>query len=374
MEHLNADSRICWIGFNLVKGIGPARLRVLLDYFGDIRSAWSASVEQLEAARLPARLIEALIEVRSGEQLDRLWANIQERNISVLTWDDPAYPRRLREIDQSPPVIYYLGEILDEDQWAVAIVGTRRSSSYGRQVAKELAETLAGQGITVVSGLARGIDAVAHRAALQVGGRTIAVLGSGVDNIYPPEHRNLAQQVMVQGAIISDYPPGTPPEGPNFPPRNRIISALSQAVVVVEAGSRSGALITAAFAAEQGRSVFAVPNGIYAPQSKGANTLIHEGAQILLSPQDLLETLNLVQVNQQRTARLVLPADATEATIYELLGREPLHVDEIRAHSELPIEKISAALTLMELKGMVRQVGNMRYIAIFEPGVTYDVE
>ena len=173
-----------------------------------------------------------------------------------------------------------MGAITTEDQWAVAVVGTRRITAYGRQVAEEIARGLVQNGVTVVSGLARGVDAVAHQSALKNGGRTLAVLGSGVDNIYPPEHRKLADEINQSGAIISDYPPGTPPDSANFPPRNRIISGLAQAVIVVEAGEKSGALITAAFAAEQGRDVFAVPGYLYAPQSLGTNRLIHDGARI----------------------------------------------------------------------------------------------
>jgi DNA processing protein len=367
------DPRIYWVGFNIVKGIGPARLRALLAFFGDVESAWSASPAALEASGLSPKLVEALLQVRTGDALQRTWERIEALGITVLTWDDPAYPRRLKDIDQSPPVLYARGKLVDDDEWAVAIVGTRRFTSYGRQVATALATAMAHNGVTVVSGLARGIDAVAHLAALDAGGRTIAVLGSGVDRIYPPEHRNLAERIVENGAVLSDYSPGTAPEGINFPPRNRIISGLSQAVVVVEAGKRSGALITAAYAAEQGREVFAVPNGIYAPQSKGTNTLLGEGAQILLKPEDLLETLNLGQIAQHRTARAALPADATEARLYALLGREPLHVDDLRAQSELPIEQVSAALTVMELKGLVRQVGSMRYIAVHEPQGEYRV-
>jgi DNA processing protein len=223
----------------------------------------------------------------------------------------------------------------------------------------------------VISGLARGVDAVAHQAALKAGGRTLAVLGSGVDVIYPPEHRNLAEEIIANGCLISDYPPGTAPDAANFPPRNRIISGLSQAVVVVEAGEKSGALITAAFAAEQGRPVFAVPGPLYSPQSRGANLLLREGAQIMLDAGDILEALNLGQVETHRQARGLLPEDAVEAQLYALLGREPLHVDELRQQANLPIEKISATLTLMELKGLVRQVGSMRYVAVYEPGAAY---
>jgi DNA processing protein len=291
----------------------------------------------------------------------------------VITWEDDAYPHRLKEIDQPPPVLYLRGELHPEDEWAVAVVGTRRITPYGRQVAEEIAVTLARSGVTVISGLARGVDAVAHQAALNAGGRSLAVLGSGVDRIYPPEHRRLAEQITAQGALLSDYPPGTPPDAANFPPRNRLISGLSMAVVVIEAGKTSGALITAAFAADQGREVFAVPGNITAPHSQGTNRLIRDGARPLLDPQDLLETLELTMITEQRAARVILPADAVEACLFETLGREPLHIDEIRARTDLPIEKVTATLAMMELKGMVRQVGGMNYIALREAREEYSV-
>ncbi len=183
--------------------------------------------------------------MRGEVDLEAELERILSKDIQVLTWESKEYPRRLKEIHQPPPVIYVRGSLTLEDEWAVAIVGTRRVTAYGRQMAEELAGYLAGNGITVVSGLARGVDGLAHKAALSAGGRTIAVLGSGVDRIYPPEHRNLAEEICTHGAVISDYAPGTPPEGVNFPPRNRIISGLSLAVIVVEAGKKSGALITA---------------------------------------------------------------------------------------------------------------------------------
>jgi DNA processing protein len=201
---------------------------------------------------------------------------------------------------------------------------------------------------------------------MQHGGRTLAVLGSGLDRIYPPEHRKLAEDIALHGALISDYPPGTAPDSANFPPRNRIISGLSLAVVVVEAGNTSGALITASFAAEQGRDVLAVPGNIHAPQSVGTNRLIQQGAHPILDPQDILEVLNLTMVAEHRAARVALPADPVERRLFSLLGAEPLHVDELRHRTDLPIEMVTAALTMLELKGMVRQVGGMQYIALRE--------
>jgi DNA processing protein len=255
---------------------------------------------------------------------------------------------------------------LPDDLFAVAIVGTRRVTPYGRQITEELATYLAAHGITVISGLARGVDALAHQTALKAGGRTIGVLGSGVDKIYPPEHRALAEKMMGSGAILSDYAPGTPPDASNFPPRNRIISGLSLAVVVIEAGETSGALITAEFAAEQGREVFAVPGSILAPQSKGTNKLIQNGALPLLSVNDLMQVLDLTRMGEHKAARKIIPGDETEARLMSVLSEEALHIDEIRKQSELPIEKVSATLALMELKGMVRQVGGMNYVAVRE--------
>jgi DNA processing protein len=368
------DEKLYWIGFNLVKGIGARRMQALLNFFGNARNAWSATPEALRSAGLSPRIVETMLQVRADVSLERIWENIQNLGIQVLTWQDEKYPRLLSEVDQPPPVLYVRGQFLPDDDWAVAVVGTRRTTGYGRQVAEEVSSALGRNGITVVSGLARGIDAIAHQSTLAAGGRTLAVLGSGVDHIYPPEHRNLAEQIMGQGAILSDYPLGTPPDATNFPPRNRIISGLAHAVVVIEAGQGSGALITAAFAAEQGREVFAVPGNINAVQSKGTNLLIQQGARPLLSPQDIMETLNLNRVSQQRTARTVLPTDAVEAQLYSLLGQEPLHVDEIRALTKLPIEKVSAALAMMELKGMVRQVGGMHYVSIHEPLADYQVD
>jgi len=365
-----------WVGFNLVKGIGSARMRALLDFFGSAEPAWQATLDDLQQAGLSLRLAEGVERVRTSALLENTLEQIERAGIEVLTWDDPGYPRRLKETTQPPPLIYLRGELIEADCWAVAVVGTRRVSAYGRQVSEEIARSLAQNGIVVVSGLARGVDSIAHTTALAHSGRTLAVLGSGVDQIYPPEHNKLAERIIQSGAVISDYPPGTAPEAANFPPRNRLISGLSQAVIVVEAGEKSGALITAAFAVEQGRPVFAVPGSVYAPQSQGANRLIQSGAKIYLGIQDVLNALNFTQVKQQQQARVVLPANSAEAQLYALLGREPIHVDEILARlvsqqSDLPIEQVSAALTLMELKGLVRQVGGMRYIAVFEHGEPY---
>lgn len=365
------DDKKFWVGFNLIKGIGAVRMQGLVAHFGDLESAWKAAPSELAEAGLGLKVIERVTQARKGIDLDKVWEHIEKQGIKILIWQDKAYPQRLKEIGQPPPVLYIRGEYLPDDLFAVAIVGTRRATPYGRQITEELSTFLAVNGMTVISGLARGVDAVAHQSTLKAGGRTIAVLGSGVDKIYPPEHRALAEQMMERGAIISDYAPGTPPDASNFPPRNRIISGLSLAVVVVEAGETSGALITAEFAAEQGREVFAVPGSILAPQSKGTNKLIQNGALPLLSVNDLMQALDITRVGERKAARKIMPSDAIEAKLLTVLTSEPMQIDEIRNQAELPIEKVSASLALMELKGMVRQVGGMNYVAVREAQSEY---
>jgi DNA processing protein len=353
-----------WIGFNLVRGIGAVRFHQILSYFGDLSLAWDAPAEAFQQAGLPERALQNFLRLRAEIDLDELYESILEQNITVLTTQDEDYPHLLQEIDQPPPVLYLRGSLLPADDLAVAVVGTRRVSAYGRQVAQDTAYFLAGHGLTIVSGMARGVDALAHQAALRAGGRTIAVLGSGVDVIYPPENRKLAEEIIDNGALVSDYPLGTQPEGINFPPRNRIISGLSLASIVVEAGERSGALITADFAVEQGREVFAVPGNVLSPMSRGTNRLIQKGACALVSPQDVLDVLDLERVTEHQAARQVLPADTTEAKILQVMDYDPMHVDDICAAVSMPVDKISAALTMMELKGLVQHVGGMRYTAL----------
>jgi DNA processing protein len=365
------DQKAYWVGFNLVKGIGAVRLHALIQYFGNLETAWQASELELLASGLSQRIVDVFTATRSKVNPIQAYEDILKKEIKILTWDDADYPDKLMNIDQPPPVIYIRGSIKAEDRWAVAIVGTRRVTSYGRQVTEQISTYLARNGLTVVSGLARGVDGVAHQTTLANNGRTIAVLGSGIDQIYPPEHRQLAEKIIENGAVISDYHPGTPPDAGNFPPRNRIISGLSLATVVVEAGETSGALITATFAAEQGREVFAVPGPIYAPQSKGTNKLIREGAQPLLDPVDIMESLNLRKVDHYKQATLLLPGDELETKLMEILNIEPVYIDEIQAKAGFPVEKVSAALTMMELKGMVKQVGGMTFMSIRDEGEGY---
>jgi DNA processing protein len=369
-----------WIGFNKVRGIGPAKLRALLDHFGDLETAWNAPYQSLSDAGLDKRAIQSLEAARTGLNLGKLVEDVEKAGIAMLCWDDDLYPSRLRTIDNPPPLLFLRGRLVPEDEWAVAIVGTRRATSYGRDVAHELAQGLAAAGITIVSGFARGIDAAAHVAALETGGRTLAVLGSGLDKIYPHEHTALAERIFAgdAGALISDYAPGTPPDASNFPPRNRIISGLSLGVIVVEAGDESGALITAEFATDQGREVFAVPGSIFSRVSRGPNKLIQQGSKVILRPEDVLEELNLKMAVHQAEARAQLPlfdgASDAEKVLLTHLSAEPLHADELSVLASLPIASVTSMLAMMELKGMARQVGGMKYILAREPRADYRID
>ncbi len=363
-----------WIGFNKVSGIGSARLRALLDYFGDLELAWQAPVHDLQQAGLDKRSLANLLKARQELDLDAEVKRLEQQNVSVFTWVDDAYPRNLREVYNAPPVLYVRGDIKKRDEWAVAVVGTRRASVYGKEAARMLGQGLAQAGVTVVSGLAWGIDTIAHRACLDAGGRTLAVLGSGPDVIYPRQNRRLAAEIMEQGALVSEYALGTRPEARNFPPRNRIISGLTLGTVVVEADLGSGALITANFAAEQGREVFAVPGSIFSRGSRGTNEVIQQGARMVCSVADVLEELNLTMVSEQAQAQAIIPDNETEAVLLDHLSAEPRHVDELRRAVKLPIAEVSSTLALMELKGMVRQVGGMNYVIAREGGVEYVIE
>ena len=364
-----------WLGFNYVSGIGPAKIQALLGYFGSLEKAWNATDSQLRDIGFDARAIQSLNETRQNFDLDQYAQRVESSGVSVVTWGSPEYPELLREIPAAPPLVFLRGQLEPIDRWAVAVVGTRRLTAYGRQVTHDLVAGLVGNGITIISGLARGIDAVAHRTAIEGGGRTIAVMASGIDKIYPPEHRDLAREIVAgHGALVTDYPFGAEPESNHFPARNRLISGLSLGVIVIEAGERSGALITARFALEQNREVFAVPGNIHSPVSVGTNRLIQQGGKLVMRVEDVLEELNLKMVAEQAVAQIMLPETAEEAALIAQLSSQPVHVDELGRLTSMPMSLISSTLTMMELKGMVQQVGGMNYIRLREDGPTYDAD
>jgi len=372
---MDESNRKFWLGFSRAAGIGAVRLRALLDRFGDIATAWSASEAELREIGLPTHAVDGLLAARRELDLDRQLELVTAAGCEVLTWDDPGFPPALFEIASPPIVLYVWGAIRPVDRLAVAVVGTRRPSAYGQAVARDLGTALAVHGVTVVSGLARGIDSLAHRAALDAGGRTLAVLGSGLDQIYPPEHRALAQEIAEHGAVLTEYPPGVRPEAGNFPVRNRIVAGLARAVVVVEAGEASGALITAEFAADEGREVFAVPGGIYSLASRGTNRLIASGATPMLSPEDILRALDV----EERPGDEVVEAAASfggdlESALAGMLTDEPVHADDLVVRSGRAPSEVVAALAMLELRGRAVQVGAMHYVRARAPRRVAEVD
>lgn len=356
-----------WVAFNRVPGVGPIRLRFLLDFFDDdIKAAWEANASQLTQAGLDRRTVDSIIKSRPTVNLDREMALIEQHAVQVLTWNDVDYPKLLRELSAPPPVLYVRGELLPDDEWAVAIVGTRKMSAYGRRVTEMLVNGLTEAGLTIISGLALGVDGVAHHTALQAGGRTIAVLANGLDRTYPARHKKMAKTIISQGqgALISDYPIGTRPEARNFPPRNRIISGLSLGVVIVEAGERSGALITARYAIDQNREVMAVPGNIFSTTSKGPNQLITQGATPVLSVKSVLDSLDMQMIEPQKVVRQIIATTPLEKRVLNELSSDPRHIDEISQQCSLSSAELSSTLSLLELKGLIQQVGAMNYVLL----------
>ncbi|MTV47783.1 DNA-protecting protein DprA [Heliobacillus mobilis] len=358
--------RECWVALSALPGIGARRFYMLLDHFGTAQGAWNASDQDWDGVAGLSRngWLRTLLARRKGKPEDLL-KRISQGSIQALTLLDENYPSLLRNVPDPPPVLFVRGKLLPEDQKAIAIVGTRNASAYGAKVCSQLSRDLARRGITVVSGLARGIDGIAHRQALESGGRTIAVLASGVDIIYPPEHHRLAEQIVERGALVSEYPPGKPPEPGQFPARNRIISGLTTGVIVVEAGEKSGALITADQALEQGREVFAVPGPITQRQSAGPHRLIQQGAKLIVSIDDVLNevpeqlSLPIGDMDEERT-----PVTSPEERIFFQLDWEPKSVDQLVEQTGLTGSEVASVLTLLELKGMAKAVPGGRFVAV----------
>ena len=362
-----------WVGFNTIPGIGRVRFSQLESYFGSLENAWNAPAGELKRAGLDRAALRSIAQWRDGISPDAEIEKLERYGVRAITCNDENYPARLKEIYDYPPVIYVRGAMLAEDEWCLAIVGTRRATVYGKQVTEEIAADLARSRITIVSGLAKGIDTVAHRSAVEAGGRTLAVFACGLDSVYPPENEKLARDIMENGALISEYPLGTKPRAENFPRRNRILSGLSLGVLVTEAGESSGAMITARLALEQNREVFAIPGSILSPVSRGTNLLIQEGAKLVRDYTDILEELNLTTVTRQIEMREILPESDTESLLLHELGAEPVHIDEICRKCGLPAATVSGTLAMMEIKGFVRQIGTMNYVLARESRQEYKV-
>jgi DNA processing protein len=363
-----------WVGFSLIPGIGQVRLTQLENYFTNLEDAWKATPAELKRSGLDTGSIRAITSWQPKISLEAEMEKLDRYGVKVLTCHDPDYPSRLKEIYGYPPLLYVRGSLLPEDEWCLAVVGTRRATVYGRQVTEEIVADLAQSKITIVSGLAKGIDSVAHRSALDAGGRSIAVFACGLDTVYPSENAELARRIIGQGALISEYPLGTRPKAENFPRRNRIMSGLSLGVLIVEADKTSGAMITAHLALEQNREVFAIPGSILSPASRGTNHLIQEGAKLVRDYTDILEELNLTAVARQIEMKEIIPASDTESLLLKKLSAEPIHIDEVCRLSGLPISTVSSTLAMMELKGLVKQVGTMSYVLAREVRAEYRVK
>ena len=390
---------------SLVQGVGPKTVQFLIDILGSAEKVLNATPSELKKIEgLSAKLQSSLLQKQLGCSLERELELIQEYGCHIITFYDEAYPPALKEIDTPPLLLYVRGELKPEDAFSIAIVGSRNAKDYGRRVSYQLAHQLVNRGMTVISGFAQGIDTCAHRGALEAGGRTVAVLGNGLSLIYPAGNKELVEKVVESGALISEFPMGMKPMSENFPRRNRIISGLSIGTVVVEASNRSGALITARHAIEQGREVFAVPGEIFSELSAGTHSLIDKGAKLISTVDDLVDALpprtirqisalkpataqekkaDITQVPEitknaskpiekltvqppVETKSVVPPPDLTadEKTIFDAIEVPSSHIDTIVRTTQLPISQVSSVLLMLELKGVVRQLPGKQFAIV----------
>lgn len=366
-----------WLRLRAVRGLSDATLCRLVQAFGSPEQVLEASPEALmttgQMTPQAARAIGEGPDQASRDGIERELETIERLSLSVMTIMEADYPPWLRFIADPPPMLYVTGALAPEDRYAVALVGARRATPAGRLITEELSRGLASAGFTVVSGMARGIDAAAHRGALAAGGRTLAVLGCGIDRTYPPEHAALRKQIEAGGAVLSELPLGSPPHGYHFPRRNRLISGLSLGVVVTEAARQSGSLITARLAADQGREVFAVPGPVKEETSRGPHSLIQQGAKLVEQVEDIIEEL-LPQVEGPLRERLRARAPAAgesgpkpsqeEGQVYGLLSSELTHIDELIARASLPAAQVTALLLSLEIKGLIRQFPGPCYLRV----------
>jgi DNA processing protein len=370
---MNDENLKYWIALKSIDGIGNASFQPLLEHFGSPCAVFSATVHDLTA--IPGINKKSAVAIASFKSWNIILQQMEELNktgIKIVTYLDEDYPPHLLNIYDRPAFLYVLGQ-LEEEDIPIAIVGSRHASTYGKYTTERLSRELALKGITIVSGMARGIDSCAHRGALAAQGRTIAVLGSGLDVIYPPENKKIFNDILQNGAVISEYPPGTEPLSYHFPARNRIISGMSYGVLVVEAGEKSGSLITARLAMEQGRDVFAIPGAIDSASSRGTNSLIKQGAKLIDNIDDIIEDI-LPQLERPSTKppprkaepvpacamqttveSMIAPLNSIDQAIVNILALEEMHADDIIDSTGLPAAEILSSLITLELKGIVLQ-------------------
>ena len=365
---MNEQQLKYWLAWNKISDIGPKRFYKLIKYFGTAENAWKAKSEEIsKVLNLSHKISSRICEEKNNINLNRELDLLDRYKTKILTIEDDLYPKNLKEIYNPPPLLYFKGNIIKDDKNSISIVGSRKASYYGKMVAENLSKDLASVGLTIISGMARGIDTVAHRGALSVNGRTIAVLGCGIDYIYPPENRRLAREIEESGAIITEFPFSTLPEKQNFPRRNRIISGLSLGTVVVEAAEKSGALITADFALEQGREVFAVPGNITSTLSRGTHNLIKQGAKLVSNYHDILEELSTIVEQKPEEQKINInqySLSEEEKIIYEIINNEPIQIDEIIEESKLSASKVSEILLNLELKDLIKEIEGKKFIKL----------
>ena len=352
---------------NMLQNIGCIRLKTLLEKFKIPEAIFDASVTGLKEVKgIGETIAESIKAAHQNYDIDRELMLIEKNNIKIITIFDDNYPENLKEIYDAPILLYVKGELKQQDNIAVGVVGSRRCTQYGIKAAAKIAGELTFYGITVVSGLARGIDTSAHKGALESGGRTIAVLGNGLVSVYPPENKNLADNIVKNGALVSEFPMEMPPHKINFPKRNRIISGLSKGIVVVEAAKKSGALITADFAMEEGKEVFAVPGNIGNIASEGTNNLIRDGAKLIETAKDVAEELGIsTDINKETPGEDIkkpVLSNAHEIGIYGMLSDDPCNIDTIIEELSLEPKKVKAALLNLEMKGAIQQLPGKLYV------------
>ena len=399
MSTTRTDSLGYWVALSRVPRLGSARFRLLEAFFdGDMTAAWAAPARELRAAGVGRAVAQSIVSARETSSPDQELSRLRDAGVAAINWHDPAYPYRLKETDDAPPVLYVRGALPPVDAPSIAVVGTRHPTDYGYRVTADLSSSLAAHGVVVVSGLALGIDARAHKSTVDAGGVTVAVLGNGLDTVYPRENLRLAERIVAEGgAIISEFALGVRPEASHFPRRNRIISGMTLGTLVTEAGETSGTRWTVYHALEQNREIFCVPGSIYSQSSRLTNRLIREGAKLVCNVNDILVEIGLETTERQIPLDLAqtdptsgVPAknDANgsgestrtryhdpiecerrapetpnddEAELLKHIAEDPVHIDDLATLSGRPIAEVSGLLTMLELKGLVRQVGTMHY-------------
>ena len=352
-----------WIGLAMVEEIGPATGRRLLASFGSPEKIFTADADALLSVKgITRERAENIRKFNHWDLAEKYLGIMEKKGISAVPYQDERYPEVLRNVEGAPLVLYLKGHYHSDDRFAIGVVGSRRHTPYGESVTQRISGELSSAGFTVVSGLARGIDTLSHKSALAAGGRTIAVLGSGPDVCYPSENRGLAERIAGSGCIISEFLPGTLPNRENFPRRNRLISGLSLGILVVEATDKSGSLITAGYALEQNKEVFAVPGNITSRNSEGTNKLIRQGAKVVLRTDDIIEELAPVLKGYiKKEVKEQAGLEGEENRLCTMLSGEPKHVDLISRESGLAVNQLLNLLLSLELKGVVKQASGKRF-------------